>query len=46
MLYTENPKDITRKLLDLVNESGNFHFHNGKESEKEYICVCMSVYIW
>ena len=22
MLYTENPKDITRKLVDLVNESG------------------------
>ena len=22
MLYIENPKDATRKLLDLINESG------------------------
>jgi len=23
MLYTENPKDASRKLLELINECGN-----------------------
>ena len=38
IIYIENPKDTTRKVLELINVLGKFSGHN-TNTEKLYLCI-------